>query len=97
MADLERQCEWHLFIYLTRHIEYYDQVAQHLGLTNPEIVAIRSDQSTDISRRFAVLSKWLSKNGSDATYLHLIEVFLQMENRVLAEKSWSITFITLHQ
>ena len=86
MAGLQRPCEQGLFLYLTKHIAHYDEAARHLGLTIPETVAIKNEESHDVNKKLAMLNKWQSKNGTDATYYQLILTFLQMENHVLAEK-----------
>ena len=46
---------------------------------------MRRDYEKERSRRLHMLWKWRRRNGSDATHLVIITIFLQMENRLLAE------------
>ena len=85
-TDLQRQCDQELFLHLARHIASHCNVARHLGLTEPDIAAITSDEPNEVQRRFIVLTKWQEKNGADATYVALAEHFLEMESRTLAEE-----------
>ena len=85
-TDLQRQCDQELFLHLARHIASYRNVARHLGLTEPDIAAITSDEPNEEERRLAVFTKWQEKNGADATYVALAEHFLRMESRALAEE-----------
>ena len=61
-------------------------MAQHLELTEAKITAIERDQSNEENRRIKVLEEWRSKKGSNATYLALVECFITMQNRQLAEE-----------
>ena len=83
--DLQRLCNQELLVHLHKHIECYEEVGRCLGLTRQEIMDIRKEETCEDSRRMAVLDKWQSKNEHDATYLVLVERFIEMEDRVLAE------------
>ena len=83
--DLQRLCNQKLLVHLHKHIEYYEEVGRYLELTEQEIMDIRKEETCESSRRMATLNKWQSKNEHDATYLVLVERFIEMEDRVLAE------------
>ena len=85
-SDLQRQCDRELFLHLAKHIASYRNIARHLGLTEPDIAAVMSDEPNEAERRVAVLIKWQEKSGADATYVALAEHFLEMESRALAEE-----------
>ena len=84
-ADLDKQCDNDLFLTLMQQIPNFDNAAPFFHLTMAEIDEIESDQSKAQSRKRVMLEKWRNKNGSDATYLSIVHIFLRMENRQLAE------------
>ena len=55
------------------------------GFTQPEIEEIQIDKPSERSRKLSLLWKWRSRKGSDATYLAIVDVFLRMKDRNLAE------------
>ena len=57
----------------------------NLGLTRSQIVEIGCDKDNERSRIMETLWKWRERNGSTATYLALIEVFIEDENIESAE------------
>ena len=59
--------------------------APDFGFKEPEIVEICEDCKYERQRRLQMLWKWMAKNGSDATYLAIVKVFLKMQNKQLAE------------
>ena len=85
--SLEKPCDDHdnLFLALVLRIPSFDNAAPFFGLSPSDIVVIRHDHNNERSRRLHMLIQWRRKNGSDATYLALSKVFLQMEERYLAE------------
>ena len=84
--DLQRPCTPKLQLHLHQHIKYHEEVGRYLGLTEPEIIAIQRDKTTEENRRLAVLKKWQLKNEPNATRLALVECFIEMQNRELAEE-----------
>ena len=84
-SRLKKPCDDDLFIALMSEISRFDNAAPFFGLTQSDIEAIRHDYNDERSRRLNMLWQWKRKKGSDATYLALVTVFLQMENRLLAE------------
>ena len=83
--SLEKPCDDNLFLALMLTIPRFDNAAPFFGLTESEIEAIHCDYTSEKSRRLHMLWKWRRKNGSHATYLALITIFLQMEDKYLAE------------
>ena len=83
--SLEKPCDDNLFLVLMLEIPRFDNAVPFFRLTQPEIEAIHCDYKSEKSRRLHLLWKWRRKNGSDATYLALITIFLQMEDKSLAE------------
>ena len=83
--NLNKPCCDNLFETLKTKIPSFEDAAPHFGFKEPEIVEFRSDCSSERQRRLQMLWKWKPKNGSDATYLAIVKVFLNMENKQLAE------------
>ena len=85
-ASLERrECDNNLFLTLSEEIPSFDLAAPYFGLTQSEINAISRDCNNEKSRRLQMLWNWKSKNGTSATYLAIIKIFLKMKNISLAE------------
>ena len=84
-TDLDKQCDDELLITLMEKIESFSDIAPYFKLTTPEINEIQLDNNTERTRKLGMLTKWRDKNGSDATYLSIVSIFLYMENRRLAE------------
>ena len=59
--------------------------APYFQFTQQEIDEIQNDKPSERSRKLSLLWNWRSRNGSDATYLAIVEVFLRMNDRNLAE------------
>ena len=83
--NLDKPCCDNLFETLKIEIPSFEDAAPHFGFKEPEIVELRNDCSSERQRRLQMLWKWKAKNGSDATYLAIVKVFLKMANRQLAE------------
>ena len=84
-TDLEKQCDDDLLLTLMKKIESFSDTAPYFKLKSPEINEIQLDKNTERTRKLGMLMKWRDKNGSDATYLSIVSIFLYMENRRLAE------------
>ena len=81
-----RECDDELFLELSKQIPNSGlTLALSLGLTNADAEQIKRDKHDEKDRIIATLIKWREKNGSDATYQVLIEIFSTHENRKLAE------------
>ena len=83
--ELKVQCDDKLFNVLSRQITRFELLALNLGLTRSQIVEIGRDKDNERSRIIETLWKWRERNGSSATYLALIEVFIEDENIESAE------------
>lgn len=82
---LSKPCDNNLFVVLTKGIISFDHVVPYFGLTPPDIDEIRSENPTEVLKSYRMLWAWKRKNGSDATYLAIVNIFLEMEDRFLAE------------
>ena len=83
---LSKKCDDSLFLRLSTQItQSIDILAISLNLTRADAEQIRRDKDDERSRIVETLFKWREKNGSDATYLALVKVFIQDEKRELAE------------
>ena len=83
--SLDKPCDDNLFLALMSKIPCFEDAAPSFGLTQAEITVLRCDYNYEKPRRINMLWRWKRKNGSDATYLALVMVFLQMEDKYLAE------------
>ena len=85
-ASLAKQCcDDSLFLTLMLEIPSFEDAAPHFGFTQAEISELRYDYQRERSRRLHMLWTWKRKNGSDATYLAIVTIFLKMNDRHLAE------------
>ena len=84
-ATLEEQCSDNFFRSLMTKIESFEDTAPYFGFTQSEIIEIHQDKHRERSRRLCMLWRWRCKYGSDATYLAIVKMFLQMEHQQLAE------------
>ena len=83
---MSKKCDNNLFLRLSTQItQSIDILAISLNLTRADAEQIRRDKDDERSRIVETLFKWREKNGSDATYLALMKVFIQDEKRELAE------------
>ena len=74
-----------LFQTLPPQMSNIHDTAPCFGFTEQEIEEIQIDKPTERSRKLSLLLKWRSRKGSDATYLAIVDVFLRMKDRNLAE------------
>ena len=79
--NLNISCDDELFLALIPEITSFDDTAPYFRLTQSEIEDIRDDTCTPRarSRKLNMLWKWRSKNGNNATYLHvaIVNIFIQ--------------------
>ena len=80
-ADVEKPCDDNLFLILEPKISNYDDTAPYFGFNQPEVDIQIEEQSKELS----MLWKWRNRNGSDATYLAIMKIFLDMKEQNLAE------------
>lgn len=84
-SDLEIQCEDELFLTLMSKIPSFEGAVPYFGFTPPEIDELLMDNQKVNSRKISMLWKWRSRNGSCATYLAIVKIFLKMGSQELAE------------
>ena len=86
MKQLSWECDNNLFLELSTQIPHSGlTLALSLGLTRADEEQIKRDEDNERDRIIATLLKWKERNGSDATYLALVKIFIQYKNRELAE------------
>ena len=83
--NLDKPCCDNLFETLKIKIPSFEDAAPHFGFKESEMEELLTDFRYERQRRLRMLWKWKVKNGSDATYLAIVKVFLSMENKQLAE------------
>ena len=83
--ELERVCDDGLFIEISQHVDDYTSVGDGLDLSGDTLENISQEKKTDIARKNAVLWAWKRKNGSAATAIELVKVFLKLKDRFVAE------------
>ena len=84
-ACLEIQCSDSLFLTLNTEIPSFEDAAPYFGFNQQEIVGLRSGFYTEKRRTLQMLWSWRRKNGSDATYIAILRIFLKMNDKQLAE------------
>ena len=84
-VSLQKQCCDNLFLILMENIPSFQNAAPYFGLSKPEIAELYHDYTKERSRRLHLLWAWRRKNGSNATYLAIVKLFLKMNDKVLAE------------
>ena len=86
MEQLSWECDDNLFLELSTQIPHSGlSLALSLELTRADEEQIKRDEDNERDRIIATLLKWKERNGSDATYLALVKIFIQYKNRELAE------------
>ena len=84
--QLLRECNDNLFLELSNQIPHCGlTLTLCLGLTRCDAEKIKRDNENENERIIATLLKWRERNGSDATYLTLVKIFMKCKNRELAE------------
>ena len=61
-------------------------LAPHLGMLDPDVVAIERDGVDENDRRRKLLQRWLQHNGPEATYYKLIEAFIGAKDKNTADE-----------
>ncbi len=84
-GDLDKNLSELQLVKISKFISQWEYKANLLGLTEVEIEDIKQDNQHNEMRRVAMLRKWASKLGDQATLKTLIEVSV--------ENGW-ISFIT---
>ena len=71
---------------VAKYIGEWGDIAKSLNLTDPEIIAIRRDGFDEGERRNMMLSRWITKNGRDATFRVLLEACVEVDQGDVAGK-----------
>uniref|UniRef100_A0A1X7SVJ9 Death domain-containing protein n=1 Tax=Amphimedon queenslandica TaxID=400682 RepID=A0A1X7SVJ9_AMPQE len=82
--DLDQPTDDAVFVSLGLNFDY--SLGIHLGLSNSDITAIKRDNDSDQDRVVALFWKWRERKGSGVTYLSLLKVLIENENKEAAEK-----------
>ena len=85
LTHLQTKCDDDLFLDLSEQISSFEDTAPYFELTQPEINEIIVDCRTERSRKLRMLWNWKTKHGSEATYLAIVNIFLRLKDRYLAE------------
>ena len=85
LTHLQTKCDDDLFLNLSEQISSFEDTAPYFELTQPEINEIIVDCRTERSRKLRMLWNWKTKHGSKATYLAIVNIFLRLKDRYLAE------------
>ena len=96
-ASWNQQCSEEHLAEIAVSIAVWRDVSPHLGLTEPDEIAILESTHSVPARKMAMLRKWKQKRGAKATYKRLCRVFRKcglcdLEDKVkrlLAERSSS--------
>ena len=83
---LVRECCDDLFIAIAEDMRSCHKVAPYLGIADEDVDDIARDQDGDeTSRKIALLQHWKRRKGYEGTYLALVQAFLSMNDRLMAE------------
>ena len=82
---LEKECDDDLIIEVLQHVKDYESVGCGLKLSSDTLKSISQTKKDDIEGKNAILWAWKRKNGSAATSIELVKVFLKLEDRFVAE------------
>ena len=85
-SDLERECDDGLFNDIIKDIESYSDMAKGLRISEAKFKTICESKEDENGKCLAILKAWKRKHGSDGTYLILVEAFLAMDDRTVAER-----------
>ena len=83
--NLEKPCSDNLLLTLSQEVPSFEVAAPYFGCAQAVIEEIHQDHDKERSKKLHMLWNWKRRNGSDATYLAIVTIFLKMEDRVLAE------------
>lgn len=70
---------------LAEKIGVWENIAESLELTKPEIIGIKRDGYDESEKKKLMLDKWVDKCGSDATVKALIDACLSVKETEVAE------------
>ena len=86
LKDIRRECSNDdFFIKIAKKIDDYEDVSKSLCIPEWILESITQKKEHDLEKTVAILRSWKRKMGSSGTYFMLIQSFLQMEDRSVAE------------
>ena len=83
--DLDKECVDSLLIEVSRQLIDHIKLGHCLNLSSKTLESITQDKQDDVERKIAMLWEWKAINGSAATSLELVKIFLKMEESFVAE------------
>ena len=84
--ELDKECnDDGLIVKASQSIDNFKKAGRFLSLSSQSLDEISQINDDDVERKTAVLWNWKRKNGSAATTIDLVKVFLKMEKRDAAE------------
>ena len=84
--ELDQQATSDTLAIIAPHIPNWQAIASSLGVPHQETLDIDANKSLDVSMKaLSVLNCWLRRNGFRATYRHLVNKCLMLDNAQLAE------------
>ncbi len=78
-ADLDKSITFADTQQLSQEIMRWEEVAEELQISQPNIEAIKCDFKKTEDRRREMLEKWINKNPYNATYVVLIKALLKLD------------------
>ena len=69
---------------LSDKLDNWEMTGFYLGLSEPEVTAIKVDCTNEERRRARTLSKWKEKKGEDANYHSLIQALIKARRKDVA-------------
>ena len=84
---LSAVCDEDIFYTIAEQIESFERLAssKKLGISAPRRQEIKDNNPDAMMRKVRLLEVWKRSQGSDATYLVLIEALLEVRDRETAE------------
>ena len=79
MEDLKNQCLDYYLLRLSEKLDNWEMTGFYLGLSVPEVTAIKVDCAKEEERRARTLSKWKENKGDDANYYSLIKALHEVK------------------
>ena len=82
--DLQELCDDSVLRNLTKDLDNWQLVGFYFNL---DIKAIKEDNTDEECRRIDMLYRWKEKQGSEATYLKLVEGFMDAERLDIVDQA----------
>ena len=82
---LSAVCDEDIIYTIAEKIESFERTSKALGFSGPKRQEIKDNYSDAMMRKVRLLEVWKRSQGSDATYLALVEALLKVDERETAE------------